>query len=443
MHSARWKYDVDFNDKDVVVLGAGSTASQVVPALIEKPQNARSVTQIMRSPPWVAPKRVPPGGHEGFAKWSPSVLGSVPWMATLLRYVVFHQMETEFDMMFKTGDPDKVAKNRAVAQTRYLGFMKRVVPAKYHEILTPRYTLMCKRRVFDAGWFRSLNDDRINLELGEIADMGESSLTVGLYDPKRTSDNTSYHHNKTLRTETEANGTAAKTNSRNAVVAKKEVPCDVLVLANGYEMGTWIHPIRVYGRGGASIHDTWESRGGPQMYLGTAIDGFPNFFMIFGPNTASGHSSVIVGAESSVEHALKFIRKIFVTKEVETFEVKEKPCRDYVREIHRLLKMTAFSESGLTGCGSSYIKDGWNSTVYPRSQTDFALRCRFPNMNHWNATYTTKGRIWNILRQTVFSGGISAVAFWFYLARYGGETWRTGFNTVFRTVLDRVRHVIA
>ena len=62
----------------------------------------------------------------------------------------------------------------------------------------------------------------------------------------------------------------------------KTVPCDVLVLASGYTTNQFLHPLDVTGKNGTSIHDLWKARGGAQGYMGTAMDSFPNFFMIFG-----------------------------------------------------------------------------------------------------------------------------------------------------------------
>lgn len=88
-HSARWKYDVDFKDKNVVAVGTGCSAAQFVPALTKEPFNAKSVTQLMRSPPWVCPRPIPPGGEEGWAKWSPTVLTAAPIIWRWLRTTMF------------------------------------------------------------------------------------------------------------------------------------------------------------------------------------------------------------------------------------------------------------------------------------------------------------------------------------------------------------------
>jgi hypothetical protein len=120
------------------------------------------------------------------------------------------------------------------------------------------------------------------------------------------------------------------------------------------------------------------------------MDGFPNFFIIFGPNTATGHSSVILATENMVNYSLNFIKPI-LDGDVRTYEVKESAERKWTADIQKELKNSVFMSGG---CQSWYIgKDGWNSTTYPRTQIDFTLRCMFPRWSHWNATYTRKGLI--------------------------------------------------
>ena len=103
-------------------------------------------------------------------------------------------------------------------------------------------------------------------------------------------------------------------------------------------------------------------RGGPQAYLGTAMDGFPNFFLLFGPNNATGHSSVILAMENPVEHATKPISQT-LNGDVTAFELKKSAELKWTRDIQTELKDTVWISGG---CSSWYkMKDGWNSTVYP------------------------------------------------------------------------------
>jgi cation diffusion facilitator CzcD-associated flavoprotein CzcO len=88
IHSARWDHSVDFADKDVVVVGTGCSATQLVPRLIKAPYNAKSITQLMRSPPWLVPFPEPPFGLERWKEWAPSVFTYVPALSWLFRQFV-------------------------------------------------------------------------------------------------------------------------------------------------------------------------------------------------------------------------------------------------------------------------------------------------------------------------------------------------------------------
>lgn len=76
--------------------------------------------------------------------------------------------------------------------------------------------------------------------------------------------------------------------SKNPGIEEKiSKPADVIILANGFETTKWLHPLDIRGRGGVGLHDVYAERGGPQMYNGCAMDEFPNFFTIFGPNVSA------------------------------------------------------------------------------------------------------------------------------------------------------------
>ena len=95
-HSARWNREADLNDRDVVVVGTGCSAAQLVPVLRQPPYNARSVTQVMRSPPWVMPDVDLPVTRENWEKWSPKVFASVPGLARFFRTLLFLRLEYDW-----------------------------------------------------------------------------------------------------------------------------------------------------------------------------------------------------------------------------------------------------------------------------------------------------------------------------------------------------------
>ena len=214
------------------------------------------------------------------------------------------------------------------------------MPEKYHEILTPDYGIGCKRRIFDSTWYAALNDPKIELTTLLLTSIQPGGVTLG---PGR-----SYPD-------------ARKTDS-SAPTHQVQHPADVIILANGFEVGEWLHPLKVQGKGGRLLHEVWEDRGGAQAYLGTAMDGFPNMFLIFGPNTATGHSSVILASENMANYSLNFIKPI-LDGDVSQVDIKREVEIEWARDIQAQLKKTVW-ESG--GCHSWYKQaNGWNSTVYP------------------------------------------------------------------------------
>jgi cation diffusion facilitator CzcD-associated flavoprotein CzcO len=370
VHTARWPKDLDVRDKNVVVVGTGCSAGQVVPQLVKPELGAKHVTQLMRSPPWAVPG-FPPEVQEWWQKWIPLMSTYVPGFQNGLRKLMFTMSEIEFVKIFTPNE--KARENRKKHAEVLLRHLRKSVPEEYHEILTPDYEVFCKRRVVDEGWFKSLNLPNVEITTLPLTSIQSKSVTLG---PGR-------HYPPASRTDSKV------------PTEERTIDADIIVLANGYETNQWLHPLDVTGRNGRSLYKTWAERGGAQGYLGTAMDGFPNFFMIFGPNTATGHSSVILASENMVNYSLKFIGPI-LKGEVSTVEVKESAERAWTEKVQDELRRSVFNSGG----GRNWYVDQdtqWNATVYPRTQVDFSLRCMFPVWSHWDLQYTTKGvaRYWS------------------------------------------------
>lgn len=339
-HSARWKQDVDLKDKDVVVVGTGCSAAQLVPQLTKEPFYARSVTQLMRSPPWVVPKLKEPFGKEKYAEYAGKVYGTVPGLARLMRTALFLGGEWDWFTLFQLTPWSQ--NKRKELQVALLAHMHETVPQKYHKMLTPDYEVACKRRIFDQDWFPGFNDPKVRLTTRKLVGIGEESVMLDA-------------NSGDFPDATDQEQAAEETTGKN------ELHADVIILANGFETTKWLHPIHVVGKQGAVLQDVWHERGGSQAYLGAAMDGFPNFFMIFGPNTATGHTSVIVATENMVNYAIKMIKPVLMG-DAETVEVKKEAEVEYTRVLQKELKDTIFMGGG---CVSWYFeKNGWNSTGY-------------------------------------------------------------------------------
>ena len=331
-HSARWDHSVDFTDKNVIVMGTGCSAAQFIPKLTKAPYNAKSVTQLMRSPPWVVERGKPPFGVRKWSKYSPVAFTRVPGLLRFMRFVVFAITEYDFRLF---GMEKKHQDHRAEYEKKLLLYMKTTVPEKYHEMLTPNYGVGCKRRIFDATWFPSLNDEKIDLTTQPLRSIQERTVTIGpgqYYPVKEDSP------------------------------PERTLPADVVVLANGFDVQNWMHPLTITGRNGVDLIDQMRERGGPQAYQGTAMDGFPNMFIMCGPNTATGHSSVILASENMADYAMHFVKRV-LSGDADVVEVKKEAEQAWTSDIQAKLKDTVWMSGG---CSSWYYnEDRWNSTVLP------------------------------------------------------------------------------
>jgi cation diffusion facilitator CzcD-associated flavoprotein CzcO len=421
IHTARWDPNVKLQDKNVIVLGSGCSAAQVTPEIVKPPHSAKSVTQLLRSPGWVQPTFTPER-----VKWweanTPILFSWCPWLQWTVRKLIFTLIEVDFQCYFTSGPGASKRRLRHEHHKSLIDYMHTIVPEKYWEILTPDYEFGCKRRVIDTGWFRSLQNPKIDLTSLPLTAIHERSVTLG---PGR-------HYPPMSRTDSKA------------PTAERRVPCDTLIFANGYEAGEWLHPLDVQGRNGRSLYDVWSARGGSQAYLGTAMDGFPNFFLIFGPNTATGHSSVILATENMVNHALRFIGPI-LAGDVSTYEVKEEAERRWTADVQHALGNSVWHKGGCTSWYYKESDDGgghrrWNATVYPWSQIHFTLRCMFPYYRDWNAAYTRKGRVKRRARLAALVACMAAaMAAIVYAGTYGVQGSRESVRNALRGGLDAVR----
>ncbi|KAI9675859.1 MAG: hypothetical protein M1822_008868 [Bathelium mastoideum] len=329
MHSARWREDVDFKDKNVAVVGAGCSAAQLVPGLLNRSlYDVRSVTQIIRSPPWIVPRLQELGGKKTYAKQAPRVFAVFPILGFLWRNLRYFYVEIVWLTVFQAAN----RRLRAQSEKWSKAHVRSLAPKKYHDILRPNYSYGCKRLVFDHDWLRSMNDPRFELIQRPIEAVNERGLQLG----------------------------AQIGNSVNGEPENLQVDADILVLANGFEAQKWLHPLQVRGRVKRLLQDVWDDRSGPQAYMGMAIDGFPNFFLVSGPNTFTGHTSIILASESIIKYIIRMIKPI-LRGDATSVEVKKDAVDRWTNSVQEDLKKTVF-----TGCGSWYQDDkGDNSIMYP------------------------------------------------------------------------------
>ncbi|GKT80730.1 dimethylaniline monooxygenase [Colletotrichum tofieldiae] len=321
-HSSRWDKGVDIKGKKVVLFGNGCTASQIVPAIVDKTEH---LTQVIRAKHWL----MPPVDSEN-TDIMKKFLRYIPGTISLQRFIVYAKAEEALRGFYMT---DSGNKYRQRVRDRAEKYMRETAPAKYHDKLIPDFELGCKRRIFDAGYLESLHSENLTL----LDEPVQEILPEGI-------------------------------RTQNGVIE-----ADVIVMANGFVTNNAVGGLEIIGREGETIDHHWESFGGPEAYNCTIANGFPNFFMLL------GHTSAIIAAENSVNFALRIIRPLLDGKGT-VIEVTRVAEQQYVDRMQRDMQKTVW----FTGCTSWYLKDTkdgkkWNGSTYPYSQAYFWYRCLFPN----------------------------------------------------------------
>lgn len=332
-HSAQWRQDVDVTGKNVVLLGNGCTACQIVPSIVDK---TKHLNQFIRSKHWIIPPLDIP--HTKFWQW---MFEHVPGFLALARFGVFVFAENDMRGFYMTKAGERYRKNREAWATRYI---KRTAPEKYHDMLIPDFNIGCKRRIYDPGYCKALHAKNLTVSEEKVVEV----VPEGVRD---------------------ATG--------------KVTEADIIVLATGFETNQFMDGIEIIGRGGKSINEHWAAWDGPQAYNCSALSDFPNFFMILGPNTATGHSSTVMAAENSINYALRVIKPV-LDGEAKLAEVSRSAEERYSREMQTALQKTVW----FSGCANWYNKEleggrKWNGTTYPHWQPSFWYECFFPQQKDW------------------------------------------------------------
>jgi cation diffusion facilitator CzcD-associated flavoprotein CzcO len=267
-HTARWEHQHELTGKRVAVVGTGSSATQVVPALQPIVQR---LFVFQREPGWVLPK-----GERDLSDEERATLAK-PWRR---RWDRMRQQSMLERSLWRGGLYRPGAKVNAARQAACLRYIERQFADRpdLREAVTPRYPFPGKRPVFASTFYPALKQE--NVELVPRAVM--SVTPTGIVDSDGV-----------------------------------ERAVDVIVLATGFQPANYLARLRVVGRDGRTLQEHWA--GEPRAYLGITMPGFPNFFMLYGPGTNGGE--IVIMLESQAEFAVRAIKRM-IRERVTTIEVK-------------------------------------------------------------------------------------------------------------------------
>jgi len=246
VHPARWPADLSLEGKRVAVIGNGSTGIQMVSAIA---QQAAHTSVFQRTPQWISPRDKYGQAMEPEVHW---LMDNFPGFWNWARYMAGAPLFDTHSLVCV--DPEWQAKGGKVnpvsdaMRDELKAYIERETGGDRSliERVLPDYAPMSRRPVVDNGWYRALTRDDCDLVTEPIERFSAKGIVT-------------------------ADGT--------------EHPLDVIVTATGFDVIKYLWPAQFYGRDGTEVHQFWEAGDGPRAYLGQMVPGFPNLFMLYGPNS--------------------------------------------------------------------------------------------------------------------------------------------------------------
>ncbi len=322
-HTAAWDHAVDLAGKRVGVIGTGASAVQVVPELAAI---ASQLTLFQRTPPWIMPKN-----DHAIAERAKDRYRTIPFARQLERARLFWLHEVRALLGFT-----KVSKLTGQAEglaRRHLA--KAIRDPDLRAKLTPNYRLGCKRVLISDDYYPALQRPNVTLETGSIARITPTGLVT---EDGRAHD------------------------------------LDVIVYATGFDVTATFARMNLVGRGGLRLTEAWA--GGMGAYQGITVAGFPNYFMLLGPNTGLGHNSVVSMIEVQVQHVLDCLKAL--RRGARAIEVRPEA---QARFLDRIRTRMADSIWQAGGCKSWYLDaQGRNTTLWPDSVMAYRRSARRARM---------------------------------------------------------------
>jgi len=321
-HTAQWDHSVDYSGKDMAIIGNAASAIQVIP---EVAKDVAKLTIYQRSPNWIIPKKDRP--YSRFEHW---LLRKFPRFASAYRFNLWCQGEY---MIWPTIKGNRFTRGLLKTWSK-LGMRKHIKDAELRQRLTPDYPMGAKRILLSDKIFPALARENVELVFDTIQTFTPEGIQAG----------------ETRRSH------------------------DLVVFATGFETNPFLKMIDVRGQGKQSLRQHWKD--GAYAYLGVATAGFPNMLMMYGPNTNTGHTSIIYKLEGQANYILQVIQEagedaIVVDTQAEV---------TYNEEVQRRLGELAFSK-----IEKSWYKDGERVTNnWMGSSREFRKRLRTPHLGHYH-----------------------------------------------------------
>jgi cation diffusion facilitator CzcD-associated flavoprotein CzcO/acetyl esterase/lipase len=329
-HSARWDHDVDLAGKRVAVIGTGASTIQIVPAIADR---VAQLDVYQRSAPYVIEKR-----DRAFRGWEKRLFRLFPPARLYQRFkewFLFELFVSAFNQFKPLG--------RVGVRLFEKNLEQQVSDPQLRRALTPDpdHVLGCKRVLISTDYYSTF--ERPNVEL---VTQGVRELTEG------------------------------------AVIAEdgSERPADVIVLSTGFQTTRFLAPMEIRGEDGLDLNEVW--RDGAEAYLGMTVAGFPNLFVMYGPNTNLGSGSIIYQLESQMNYIVDAVR--LLRRNGGRLAVRAEVQRSFDREVQERLSTSVWQ----TGCSNWYVdENGRDSQNWPGFTLEYRWRTRRLDPADYESTF--------------------------------------------------------
>lgn len=317
-HSSRWNHDHDLRGRRVAVVGSGASAVQFVPEIAPAVERLHL---FQRTPHWVLPKADRP-----LTRFEQRLFARAPGVLRVFRSVLYNLSE-----LLGHG----LRRERAMRHLQRIGerhLQRQVRDPELRATLTPRYTLGCKRTLFSNVYYPALARENVEVVPAAVAEVRANSV-VGADGVERA--------------------------------------VDTIVLGTGFKLLDMPIAKLLRGADGRTMADVW--RGSPRGYLGTTVAGFPNAFVLLGPNLGNGHSSATVIMEDQARYVVDALRTMD-SLGLASVDVLPDAQEEFNARVDAALAGTTWNAGG---CASYYLdSNGRNSFMYPWSTLHYRRRTR-------------------------------------------------------------------
>jgi cation diffusion facilitator CzcD-associated flavoprotein CzcO len=330
-HSATWDHDYDLSGRRVAVIGTGASAIQFVPRI--QPLAGR-LTVFQRTPAWIMPRHDRP-----ISRWERWLFRHVPVTQQVARAGIYCGRES-----YALGFVKEPAILRAAQSVALRHLHRQVTDPDLAARLTPSYRMGCKRILLSNDYYPALAQPNVRLVTDGIAEIREQSVL--------TRDGTEHQ-------------------------------VDALIFGTGFHVSDFPLAHRIFGPDGVSLASHWSDKPAQTAFRGTTTAGFPNLFVLTGPNTGLGHTSQVFMIEAQVRYvlgALQHARRYGADR----IEVRPVAQAAYDRVVQRKMRRTVWVTGG---CKSWYLDaEGRNVALWPDFTWRYARQTRRFDPSNYDLT---------------------------------------------------------